>query len=58
MIKEVEMPTVYCANCAHHWQYEDEDIREGTAQIYSGEEYKVHYIVCPKCGNHLEVYPK
>ena len=58
MVKELEIPVVKCANCCKIWQYDKEDIHEGTQQIYSGEEYKVHYIICPKCGSHLEVYPK
>lgn len=58
MVVEVETPITRCANCSRYWQYEEEDIHKGIQQIYPGEEYTVHYIVCPRCGNHLEVYPK
>jgi uncharacterized OB-fold protein len=36
--------------------FDKEDVHSGTQVLYDSDEYKVEYIVCPKCGNHLEVF--
>ena len=49
---------VRCCNCATDWMYEKSDVRrKEEINIYS-EKVTHDYIVCPRCGNHLEVFPE
>ena len=56
MIKEYNKNIKKCPNCSTLWTFSDEDVKEKT--IYDGfsGDYIEHYIKCPKCKNHLELF--
>ena len=56
MIQEAKGNYVKCAQCSTLWTFDKEDVHSGTQVLYDGDKYKVEYIVCPKCGNHLQVF--
>ena len=50
---------VKCYRCSSFIQYDDSDIIEAEQSYgvasYAGETYKAKLIICPKCGNKLEI---
>lgn len=58
MIKELKKNVVKCHNCSTMWTFNDEDVKEIERDDQFGDNYKEHFIKCPKCGNYLELYKK
>ena len=56
MIKEYNKNIVKCHNCSTFWTFNDEDVKEVGTSNQFGDNYKEHFIKCPKCKNHLELY--
>ena len=40
------------------WTFNDEDVKETKHSNQFGDNYVEHCIICPKCGNYLELYKK
>lgn len=59
MIKKVNGHVVKCYRCSSEWQFDESDVQEKECSYglvsYAGETYMKRYIVCPKCGDELEV---
>ena len=56
MIKDYNKNIVKCHNCSTFWTFNDEDVKEVGTSNQFGDNYKEHFIKCPKCKNHLELY--
>lgn len=56
MIKEYNKNIVKCHNCSTLWTFSDEDVEEVDTSNQFGDNYKEHFIKCPKCKNHLVLY--
>lgn len=56
MITEVTTKTVKCYNCSRIWQYDDEDVQESITYDSRYDELKNTFIICPNCGDVLDVY--
>ena len=56
MIKEYNKNIVKCHNCSTLWTFNDEDVQEIECNNQFGDNYKEHFIKCPKCKNHLNLY--
>lgn len=56
MIREFKNNIKKCPNCSTHWTFTNDDVQE--KNIYGGfcEDYKEHYIICPKCNTYLELF--
>lgn len=56
MIKEYVKNIKKCPNCSSFWVFNNEDVQE--KKVYDGfyGDYKEHFIKCPKCSTHLELY--
>lgn len=58
MIKEFKKNIIKCNNCSTLWTFNNEDVKEIEHNNQFGDNYKEHFIKCPKCGNYLELYNK
>lgn len=58
MVKTVNN-VVKCYRCSSFIQYDESDINEEKYSYglgpYAGQTYKAKIIVCPKCGNKIEI---
>lgn len=58
MIKEYNKNIVKCHNCSTLWTFNDDDVQEVERNDGFLGAYKEHFIKCPKCKNHLELYKR
>lgn len=56
MIKEYKKNIKKCLNCSTMWTFSNEDVQSKIVYDSFAGNYTEHFIKCPKCGNHLEVY--
>jgi hypothetical protein len=60
MVKVLIGNIIRCSRCKCHLEYTASDIQEKECsygvQSYAGETYMGKFIICPSCGNKIEVY--
>ncbi len=56
MIREYNKNIAKCHNCSTLWTFSDDDVEENILHDGFFGDYKEHFIKCPKCKNHIELY--
>jgi DNA-directed RNA polymerase subunit RPC12/RpoP len=56
MIKEYNKNLAKCHNCSTLWTFSDDDVQEVERNNQFGDNYKEHFIKCPNCKHHIELY--
>jgi hypothetical protein len=56
MILEIKTNITKCYNCITVWTFDTVDLKVREYTDYTGGKYESHFIICPKCGNKLEVF--
>lgn len=58
MIKEYKKNIKKCPNCSTVWIFDNNDVQSKEVYDNFAGNYTEHFIRCPKCNNHLEVYKR